>query len=568
MLTQNWKTSERKYRVREERDFTIPASDGTKLNSYLYRPDAEGKFPVILGVCAYSLDDQIAPIMPVGTGGIRGHMEAGDPNFYVSRGYVHVIMNVRGTGKSEGFYDFLGRQETRDIYDAIEWLAKQPWCNGNVGMFGPSYFAMSQKRVAALNPPSLKCIFAMYGFTDVYRDLDYHGGILHHNFRPRWIPKLANLRSKNRMKEKLGEEEYRQRIQAALEDPEVAAIPALVEALKEPDKGPNAWIVEPLVSPLDGEFWEEWRAVGEGELKIPAYLGSCWGVYGIHLPGDMRSWEAWQGPKKFTVGPPIYLDRPVYQYHYESLRWFDHWLKGNDTGIINEPRVQIFLDGSGGEWVESNDWPLPQTRWTPFYLHENGLLSEHEFWPNESPTVYVDSAYERGSAAFRTPPMVEATDVCGPMSLTLYASVSENEVLWFVQLLEVDPQGSERLLTRGWLRGSQRRVNVDRSLPWAPYHTHDRREPLTPNEIYEFQIEIRPYGIRLRPGHRLAIRISGHDGDPPTHHLHGIGSGHVARQSSSRVTIYHDSDHPSHLLLPVTRGNRIGTFISGGMITT
>jgi len=249
MLTQNWKTSERKYRLREERDFTIPASDGTKLNSYLYRPDAEGKFPVILGVCAYSLDDQIAPIMPVGTGGIRGHMEAGDPNFYVSRGYVHVIMNVRGTGKSESFYDFLGRQETRDIYDAIEWLAKQPWCNGNVGMFSPSYFAMSQKRVAALNPPSLKCIFAMYGMTDVYRDLDYHGGILHHNFRPRWIPKLANLRSKNRMKEKLGEEEYRQRIQAALEDPEVAAIPALVEALKEPDKGRNAWIVEPLLFP-------------------------------------------------------------------------------------------------------------------------------------------------------------------------------------------------------------------------------------------------------------------------------------------------------------------------------
>ena len=82
-------------------------------------------------------------------------------------------------------------------------------------------------------------------------------------------------------------------------------------------------------------------------------------------------------------------------------------------------------------------------------------------------------------------------------------------------------------------------------------------------------LRIRPYGIRLRPGHRLAIRIAGHDGEPPTHHLHGIGSGHVARQSSSRVTIYHDTDHPSHLLLPVTRGNRIGTFMSGaGQITT
>jgi uncharacterized protein len=567
MLTQTWKTSERKYHVREERDFLIPTSDGTKLNSYLYRPDADGKFPVILGVCAYSLDDQVVPVMPVGAGGIRGHLEAGDPNFYVSRGYAHVIMNVRGTGKSEGYYDFLGQQEIQDVYDAIEWLATQPWSNGNVGMFGPSYFTMVQKRVAALNPPSLKCVFAMYGLTDLYRDLDYHGGILHHNFRTRWIPKLANLRFKNRMKEKLGEEEYRRRVQAALSDPEVAAIPALVDALRDPDKSRNAWIVEPLLFPQYSEFWQEWHEATRGELKIPAYLGSCWGVYGIHLAGDMRSWEDWRGPKKFTIGPPIYLDRPVFQYHYESLRWFDLWLKGNDTGLMDEPRVNVFLDGGEGEWIEASDWPLPQTRWTPFYLHEHGLLSEHEFWAGEPPTVYVDSPYERGSAFFSTPAMVEATDVCGPMSLTLFGATTDNEILWFLQLLEIDPKGSERLLTRGWLRGSQRKIDPNGSRPWAPYHTHERREPLHPNEIYEFNIEIRPYGIRLRPGYRLAIRISGHDGDPPTHHLHGIASGHVARQSSSRITIYHDADHPSHLLLPITRGNRIGTFISGGKIT-
>jgi uncharacterized protein len=165
--------------------------------------------------------------------------------------------------------------------------------------------------------------------------------------------------------------------------------------------------------------------------------------------------------------------------------------------------------------------------------------------------------------------MVETTDICGPMSLTLYASITDNEVLWFIQLLEIGPKGTERLLTRGWLRGSQRRVDNNRSLPWSPYYTHDKREPLTPNEIHEFQIEIRP-SLRhsASAGHRLAIRISGHDGEPPAHHLHGIGSSHVARQSSSRIAIYHDTDHPSHLLLPVTRGNRIGTFICGGMITT
>ena len=101
---------------------------------------------------------------------------------------MHVIVNVRGTGKSEGFYDFLGPQEIQDIYDAIEWLAKQEWCNGKVGMFGPSYFSMIQKRVAALNPPALKCIFAMYGLTDLYRDLDYHGGFCITTFAPAGSP--------------------------------------------------------------------------------------------------------------------------------------------------------------------------------------------------------------------------------------------------------------------------------------------------------------------------------------------------------------------------------------------
>ena len=188
------------------------------------------------------------------------------------------------------------------------------------------------------------------------------------------------------------------------------------------------------------------------------------------------------------------------------MRWFDHWLKDNDTGLLEEPRVQVFLDGGEGEWIEAKDWPLPQTRWTPFYLHEQGLLSEHEFWPNEAPTVYVDSPYERGSALFQTPAMVETTDICGPMSLTLYASIPDSEVLWFVQLLEIDREGRAFINTR--LASAARSAVSIQSLskPWAPYHTHERREPLTPNEIYEFSIEIRPYGIRLRPGYRLADR--------------------------------------------------------------
>lgn len=566
MFSREWTLSERRFGVVEERDFKVPLPDGTTLNSYLYRPDADGRFPVILGVCPYTLDDQVAPVMPVGTGGIRGHMESGDPNFFVRRGYIHVIMNVRGSGKSEGLYDYFGHLETRDTFDAIEWLARQPWCDGNVGMFGPSYFAISQKRVAALNPPSLKCIFAMFGLTDMYRDFDYHGGILRHTFRPRWVAKMSNIKHANRMKEKLGEEEYETRIQAALRDPEVAAIPVLRDALMNPDKGRNSLVIESLLFPLYESFYEEWAAVGKGDLKVPAYLGGDWGTYGLHLPGDTRSWEQWQGPKKFTIGPRIYLDRPVYQYHYESLRWFDHWLKGNDTGIIEEAPVRVYIERTG-KWRTGDDWPLPETRWTPFYLHENGLLSEHEFWPNEASSTFADSPYERGGVTFTTPPMVEVTELCGPMALTLFGSTTDTDVLWFLSLYSVTPDGEQDLLTRGWLRGSQRKLDPARSKPWRPYHLHTKRELLNPNQVYEFNIEIQPYGIQLRPGDRLALCIRCCDDEPLKNHLQGIGAGHIARQASSRVTVFHDAEHPSHILLPVTRGNVIGTFISGGQVT-
>ena len=406
----------------------------------------------------------------------------------------------------------------------------------------------------------------MYGLTDLYRDLDYHGGTLHHIFRTRWIAKLANLRFKNRMKENSAKKNISAEFRRALNDPEVAAIPALVDALREPDKG----VTHGSSSRCCFRSIRNFGRNGTQPPRRPKnsrLSRQLLGVYGIHLAGDMRSWEDWQGPKKFTVGPPIYLDRPVYQYHYESLRWFDLWLKGNDTGIMDDPPVHVFLDSSEGEWVEANEWPLPQTRWTPFYLHEHGLLSEHEFWPTIRPTVYIDSPYERGSAFFHTPAMVEATDVCGPMALTLYALDDRHEVLWFVQSLEIDANGLERLLTRGWLRGSQRRIDPSRSSPGRriiPMSGASRSH----REIDQFDIEIRPYGIWLRPGYRLAIRISGHDGDAPTHHLHGIASGHGranrARACRSTTTpIIH-----RNLLLPVTRGNRIGTFISGGMITS
>jgi predicted acyl esterase len=565
VFSTRWHTSPRRYGVVHERNVAIPVSAGITIDCDIFRPDAPGEFPVILGVHGYSKDDQLVPMMPTAMALDRGHIEAGDPNFYVRRGYVHVIANIRGTGKSGGSFVYVEPEAIRDVCDVIEWLAKRPWSNGRVGMFGASFFSVVAKLVAAQNPPSLKCVFAPFGSTDVYRDRHYHGGIMSYRFLRHWTSKFDRPKLENALRKKWGEEKYRERVAEALADPEIAATPYLVEVLRSPDAGRNQFIAAFLLNPLDGEFFRSMSIDVNAKSDVAGYFGGCWGIYGLHLPGDFRSFETWSGPKRLTIGPPAYLDRPIYQYHYESLRWFDHYLKGMETGLADEAPVQLFIEGTG-EWKAAGEWPLPETRWTPFYLHAGGLLSEHEFWPNEGASTFEESTYGHGKLEFRTPPLRENTEVCGPMVVNLYGSTTDSDVLWFVSVFDVDPTGAERLLTRGWLRGSQRRVDPGRSKPWQPWHPHDRREPLAPNQVYEFNIEVRPYGMLFKAGHRIGLRIKCADDEAPADALHAVGSGHIWRATASRVTVHHDAEHPSHILLPITRGNRIGSFMSGGVL--
>jgi putative CocE/NonD family hydrolase len=218
------------------------------------------------------------------------------------------------------------------------------------------------------------------------------------------------------------------------------------------------------------------------------------------------------------------------------------------------------------EWKEAQEWPLPETKWTPFYLHADGLLSEHEFWPNDGSTTYEDSPHRHDEIEFKTPPIVENTEICGPIVLNLFGSTTAKEILWFVSLWHFDGDGRATLLTRGWLRGSQRKLDDAASRPWQPVHSHTAREPLEPNKVYEFNIEIRPYGILLKPGERIGIKIKSADNDPVKNYLELVGIGHVSSAGASQVTVHHNSKYPSHLLLPITKGNRLGTFISGGKL--
>jgi predicted acyl esterase len=565
MFGKTWKISESKYKVIVERDVKIKMSDGAEINADIFRPDSDEKFPAIFGYHPYDQEAQTAPIKPSSfstfffrnPGQEKGnaYIEAGDPDAFVRRGYVYVIANIRGTGKSGGKYPFLAPPEAQDGFEIIEWIARQPWCNGNVGMFGVSYFAWIQLFIAALNPPHLKCFFAPWGATDLYRDSVYRGGILGHGFWRMWVAgSIPNCRLETTPHKQEG-------INKLLQDEDIAGVPEIVQILKNHVVGANPLFVDILLHPYDGPYWEKRKVKYEG-IKVPGYIGACWGIYGLHLPGAFRSWENLKVPKKMLIGPPAYLDRPLYQLQYESLRWFDYWLKGIDTGIMKEAPIKLFIMGTN-EWKEANEWPLPETKWTPFYLHKNGILHERVCHINEGFDSFEDSPWGRGYLEYCSPRLVENTEVIGPIVLNLYASTTDDEVLWFVSLREVDSQGNERVLTRGWLRGTHREIDPKRSKPWEPFHPHTKLEPLIPNKIYEFNIPIVPTGNLFKAGSIIKLKISCTD-DQPKNPLEMLACGNLYRQSPSRITVYHDPDYPSCLLLPITKGNVLETFLSEG----
>jgi len=186
MFSKSWRVSPREHGVRVQRNIRIPTTDGITLSADIFMPAAPGKFPALLGVHAYDQAMQSVPSRPQAIQGRNAQSEAGDPTFYVRRGYVHVIVNARGTGLSEGEYTHYGPRDVQDIVEVIAWMASQPWCTGRIGMFGASYFSVCAKQVAALDPPALKAVFAPYGYTDFYRDKFYHGGILAHSFLTSW----------------------------------------------------------------------------------------------------------------------------------------------------------------------------------------------------------------------------------------------------------------------------------------------------------------------------------------------------------------------------------------------
>jgi len=544
------------YTMKVEKGVTVTMRDGVRISLCIYRPDSEGAFPALFAASPYQYEFDDVPAYP-----IYPWRETGPVEWYVQRGYAYVHADVRGSGFSEGDYGFLNRSEQEDSYELIEWIARQPWCNGNVGGMGQSYYAMQQWLYAALNPPSLKCIIPYDGLVDQYRCSNYHGGI-HCSYRPGWYIMLLAINQ-----HRLVSRQARPRMSADL-------------------------VGDILEHQLDDEWWKERSAYERlGDIKVPVLSIGHWGKMGLHLRGNIIGYEGVTAPKKLVVTG----SRNSYEAHHlfdqidfhekEMLPFYERHLKGVDNGIMDEPPVRLFVRNSG--YRQEAEWPLKRAQYVPYYLNSepsgsltslnDGSLSTKRPGQDGGSTSYSfpDRQWRNGVVAFddngradpvrrvltfTTAPLESDIEVTGPIVLKLFASSTLTDARFIVKLAEQHPQDeaararneqpASTLVSKGWLRASHREKDETRSTELRPFYTHNNPQPIVPGEVYEFDIEVLPVSYLFRAGHRIRLEIAPGDSQLTDHLQH-----HPFNPSFLGTdTVHHGGVHASRLMLPVIAG--------------
>ena len=565
-----------------ELDVTVAMRDGVKLCVDVYRPATDEKLPSLLAFAIYNKDFQgpdmaeAMPPQPAWTPLWTGPQEAGDTHFLTSRGYVHVIGSPRGVGKSEG-----GGSREWDSYDLIEWIAAQPWCDGNVGMVGISGFGAEQFHVAKQQPPHLKAIFPFdprgaYGVLGSFRE-EYPGGVLH-LFRY-LVGHFSAIHQHKGPPGKLPEprETY---WREAMANPDYRMYPNVFNLLAQKGQHMPPYF-DLLIDPYDKEEVVERSEADFAKIKVPVYTGSGWYgyTYKTHLNGAQSYFANIAAPKKLMFTGPAHLERPFHSFHHEILKWYDHWLKGIDTGVMREAPVKFWVMGEN-KWREAGDWPLPETEWTKLYLRNWERLTPEPFTPASvdqftPPDAFVQMPPSQTTVIqklrYLSEPLAQDTLIAGPAVLNLFAAIDQDDTNWIVVIKDVGPDVSvmtvregerelpknlpEREVTRGWLKASHRALDAKRSKPWKPWHplTRAARKPVVPGEITEYSIEIMATANLFRQGHRVCLEITSLD--LPTGVAGATNAEYVPYHICSSKTVlhkvYHDANRPSHLLLPV-----------------
>jgi len=560
------------YEVKVEKDIMVPMRDGVRLAVDVYRPDVKGKekFPVILSYGPHGKDAQeAAQWMPKqaynpDTPFWDGYLEAGNINYVVKRGYVHVIPEPRGKGNSEGIsLSYMG-EAPEDIYDIIDWIATQSWCNGNVGMMGACDYAGKQILTAALAPhPNLK---AINPFENVAGRGDYFHGIYdclffnilagrHGNdsgVAPDNDPLPAHMLS-------LPKEELEARLQEALNHPDIKYNTKFYSLLRYPKRDPLSFdslllYLFPDLLP-DEASGNPMSSLPVHKVNIPTYLSCTWS-WRLYVWTTLESWESISTPKekkKLMLMPPGSPDRPFVQYADETVRWHDYWLKGIDTGILDEPPIKMFVMGIN-KWRFEDEWPLARTRWTKFYLHPKGGLSTEppraggpdtftQPAPYQDPTVYC--------LRYSTGPLGEDTEITGPLALYLEASIDKEDTNWMADLVDVDPEGNRQLISQGYLKAAHRALDKSKSKPYQPIHPRRDPVPVPPGELIEYAIAMMPTANLFQKGHSMELIIRNQDDLLSTQGIWGVYLMPFMQTVTHNIHLGN-----SHLLLPVIPANR------------
>ena len=540
-----------------EKDVEVPMRDGARLRADVFRPRSNARFPVIINIGAYQKDKVWVP-PPDLEEAANPYMnwETVNPLWWVPRGYAAVRVDTRGSGKSPGRTDPWSPSESADFYDAIEWAGRQAWSNGRVGTSGVSYFAMTQWLVAGLKPPSLKAMIPWEGAADMYRDFGYHGGIFSFGFVVNWY--------NNHMAHHL------------LGKPQATA----------PDAFATPWVWEYMRYSLDGEWWHGRRAQWE-DIDIPFYSAGNWSGMGLHLRGNTEGYmRARSKHKRLRVHSGTHY-HPFYteEARREQLRFFDHWLKGEANGVMDEPPVKLLIRKGGqgnSEWRSEKEWPLKRTRWTKFFLQPKGRddadhpgkLLAHAPRKETSVSYSASGMTKAGVAsaswtstalagslpqmgvAFETGPLDADVEVTGPVALVLWVASTTEDMDVFATLRNIGPdgrdvfemgqQGQSVPVAKGWLRASHRGLDENLSLPYRPYHAHAQREWLKPGEPVRVEVEIWPTSMVFKRGHRIRLDIQPRDGVGSAPYTH-----YAADYNTGTNTVFAGGSRPSHLLLPI-----------------
>jgi predicted acyl esterase len=542
----------------EDDDVHVPMRDGVTLLVDVHRPAEPGQYPVLIAASPYPRQIQ-------NLGAPAGFIEAGASDFFVPRGYVHVIANCRGTSGSGGTYGYFDQQERHDMHDLVEWAAVQPWSNGNVGMVGISYFACTQMAAAVERPVHLKAIMPVAGTYDFYESSTHHG-LMSSGFI---TPFLFMIGMTSGQTNKLWRSKLIDAVRALLLTPGIhkkfehangeAAIAGLKVLLKlhhDPHPWDDLWRAVAVEHPFRDEWWDDRNILPLLErIEIPVYMGCDWQNVPLHLPHTFIGMERLKNSKHVQVAMmgEHGLSWPWESLHIEALAWFDHWLKDQDTGILEGPRFRYVLPEADG-WHTSDAWPIPEAQHRRYSLRADAGLDEQEGENGSRTYMNLGAGLNRprssetdpaGFLEWNTGPLTRDLDVIGPIELQLEAACTAPDTAFIAVLQDVDDQGNAVNVTAGYLRAALRAVDESASRLGAPSLPCRVFESVPVGQKVRYRIPLVPNARRFRAGHRIRLYLTSDDqgADKPA----ALEFRHASIGTSSLNTVFSSST----LLLPV-----------------